>query len=129
MAKHLLHYRKGSANTSITYPRGTGTAMLSGYCDADWGGSDNRKSTSGYIFLVNGAPISWSSKCQPTVALSSTEAIWLHRLFNDLGHPQGSPTVIHEDNQSCIKLSKNPIQHQRTKHIDVQTHFIREKID
>ena len=141
MAKHLLRYLKGAPDTGLCYTKGTGTATFHGYCDADWGGSEDRKSTSGYVFLLNGAPISWSSKRQPTVALSSTEAeyiaatqatkeaIWLRRLFKDLGHPQNEPTTIYEDNQGCIQLAKNPIHHQRTKHIDIQMHFIREKID
>jgi hypothetical protein len=141
MAKHLLRYLKGTVDTAITFKRGNGIATFEGFCDADWGGSEDRKSTSGYLFTLNGAPISWCSKRQPTVALSSTEAeyiaatqatkeaIWLRRIFEELGHPQSGPTRINEDNQGCIQLAKNPVHHQRTKHIDIQVHFIREAIE
>jgi hypothetical protein len=141
MAKRLLRYLKGKPDVTIKYPRGEGTATIVGYSDADWGGSDDRKSTTGYIFTINGAPISWTSKRQPTVALSSTEAeymaltqaakeaTWLRRLLSDLGHPQENATVINEDNQGAIQLARNPVHHQRTKHIDIQHHYIRERVE
>jgi hypothetical protein len=141
MAHRLLRYLKGTPSASITYTKGSGTASLSGFVDADWGGSDDRRSTSGFIFFINGTPISWSSKRQDTVACSSTEAeyiattaatkeaIYLRRLLEDLGHQQTGPTPLYEDNQSCIALARNPVHHQRTKHIDIQYHFIREKIE
>jgi hypothetical protein len=141
MAKRLLRYLKGNPDVSIKYPRGQGTATIIGYSDADWGGSEDRKSTTGYLFTINGAPVSWCSKRQPTVALSSTEAeymaatqatkeaIWLRRLLADLGHPQAGPTSIREDNQGAISLARNPVHHARTKHIDIQHHFVREKVE
>ena len=118
---------------------------LSGYSDSDWAGDyDTRKSTSGFIFGVGSAAISWSSKLQPTVALltceaeyigqtnATKEAIWLRRLLNEIrpetaNEPQA--TIIYCDNQGAIALAKNPQFHARTKHIDIQHHFVREKIN
>ena len=114
---------------------------LNGYVDADWGGdAETRRSTSGDIFQVAGCTISWRSKRQAIVALSSTEAeyiamsfttqeaIWLKRLLESLKVEQPKPTKLFEDNQGAIVLSKKPNNHSRTKHIDLQFHFIREAI-
>ena len=91
--------------------------------------------------MLGGGAITWASKLQPTVALSSAEAeymavsaavqdaIYLRKLFNDLGFEQREPTVIHEDNQGCIALTENPVMHKRTKHIDIRHHFIRERVE
>lgn len=140
MMKRLLRYINGRQQNSITYKKGKGKVSLVGFADADWGGAEDRKSTTGYIFTLNGAPISWSSKKQQTVALSSTEAeyvalthttkeaIWLRALLKDLGQEQTEATIINEDNRSVISLALNPVNHQRTKHIDIQYHFIRDKI-
>jgi len=119
-------------------------AALSGYSDSDWAGDyDTRKSTSGYVFNVGSAVISWSSKLQSTVALSSCEAeyigqtnatkeaIWLRRLLNEI-QPEAAykaqATIIYCDNQGAIALAKNPQFHARTKHIDIQHHFVRDKV-
>lgn len=140
LAKKLLRYLKGTASYSILYKKGKGVAKLEGYCDSDWAMSESCKSTGGNLFLINEGSVSWSSKLQTCVALSSTEAeymattpaakeaLWLHHLLEELGQKQLLPTPIFEDNQSCIHLAKNPIHHQRTKHIDIQYHFIREHI-
>jgi len=115
---------------------------LIGYSDANWGNNtDTRKSTTGYLFYLSGGVVSWSSKRQATVALSSTEAeymalthttkesIWLRTILKELGFAQNDATTLYEDNQSCIALAKNPIHHARTKHIDIQHHFVREKVE
>ena len=93
------------------------------------------------MFLCCNGAISWNSKKQPTVALSTTEAeymaaceatkeaIWLRKLLTDLGYSPNSPTTIFQDNQSCIKLARNPMFHTRSKHIDIRHHFIRETIE
>ena len=127
----------------ITYGKDVslGHAVV-GYCDADYGGDeDTRRSTTAYLFMLGGGAITWASKLQPTVALSSAEAeymavsaavqdaIYLRKLFNDLGFEQREPTVIHEDNQGCIALTENPVMHKRTKHIDIRHHFIRERVE
>ena len=109
--------------------------------DSDWVGSlDDRKSTSGYIFCLGSNVIAWSSKKQKTVALSSAEAeyiaatdaaceaIWLRRLLSDLQQKIEEPTVICCDNMSAIAMTKNPVFHARTKHIELRHHFIRDLV-
>ena len=114
---------------------------LTGFSDADWAGDVNtRRSTSGYVFQLGSSSITWSSRRQDTVAKSSTEAeyvslssatqevIWLHRLLKNLGISVLFPTTIYEDNQGAIDISRNPKHHDRTKHIDVCHHFVRERV-
>jgi hypothetical protein len=101
--------------------------QLAGYTDADWAGNAaDRRSTSGYAFSIGTAAVAWSSKKQPTIALSSTEAeyrgaavarceaIWLKRLLKDLHEEVSDPTMIKCDNLSNIQLAKNPVFHART---------------
>jgi len=115
---------------------------LLAFSDANWGNDlDSRRSTTGYLVYIAGGVVSWSSKKQPTVALSSTEAeymavtnttkevMWHQAFLQELGFAQSQATTIFEDNQSCIALVKNPIHHARTKHIDIQHHFVREKVE
>lgn len=112
-----------------------------GYSDADWAGDvDDRHSTSGNVFLLAKGAVSWLSKKQATVALSTAEAeyvalttatqeaIWLRRLLTDVGKPLAEPVVINEDNQGAIAMAKNPVGHARTKHIDIRYHFVREGV-
>ena len=112
-----------------------------GYSDADWAGDPvTRRSTTGYVFLISGGPVSWASKLQPTVALSTMEAetmalaaatqeaLWLRKLLAELGFPQKS-TAIHEDNTGCIAVVQNPVNHQRVKHYDARLHFVRDIIE
>lgn len=141
--KRILRYIKHTVNFGIEFNGCIENSIeLLGYVDADWGGSiDGRKSRSGYIFKICGGIISWISKKQTTVALSSTEAeylaaslavqecVWLRSVLFDLNFTQSQPSVIFEDNQSTISLSKNAKFHARTKHIDVKHHFIRDKFE
>ena len=103
------------------------------YSDADWAGNkDDRKSTSGYLFRIAGGPVSWQIKKPDTVALSTVEAeylalssaaqetMWLRRLNSDLGNVREGPTIINEDKQSAISMSRNPQFHGRAKHIDIR---------
>ena len=142
MARKLVSYLYQTREVRLTYTKGTGTVNLEGYTDADWGSDPtDRRSISGYIFTVNGTPISWSSKRQATTALSSTEAeymaatlatkeaMWLRRLLSELGHGPQGPTTVYEDNQGAIAIAQNPVFHQRTKHIDIQYHFTRERVE
>eukprot|EP00253_Pinus_taeda_P020272 PITA_20272 len=112
---------------------------LCGFMDADWAGSPtNRKSTSGGIFSIGSTTVSWYSKKQRFVALSSAEveymaeslaackAIWMRKILVGLFGSLLEPTVIYCDNQSCIKLSANPVFHDRSKHIDIRYHHIRD---
>lgn len=110
------------------------------YCDADWGGDEDRKSTSGYIMKVYGCTISWASSKQQCVSLSSTEAefvalakgvseaCWVRNLLNEIGI-QCCYVYIFEDNQSVIHTSKNPENHKRLKHIDIKYHFVRDFVE
>jgi len=142
--KHVLSYLRGTLDVGITYGSvNAKAANLIGYSDADWGGDvETRKSTGGYVFTLNGGPISWSSKRQSTVALSSTEAeymamtqaakeaAWLRLLLTNLGIYKGQETIpIHVDNRSAIAMGINPEFHQRTKHIDIQYHYVRQEIE
>jgi hypothetical protein len=116
---------------------------LTGYTDSDWAGDpDTRRLTSGYVFSLGSAVISWSSKRQPIVSLSTyeakyigqtnatKEAIWLQGFLKqiDPGDPGLGATIIYGDNQGAITLAKNNQFHGRVKHIDIQHHFVREKL-
>jgi hypothetical protein len=138
--KRVFRYLKASSGKCLRFER-QGKVEVLGYCDADWAGDvDTRRSTSGYVFMLGGGAISWSSKRQPTVALSSTEAeymsathaskeaLWLRRFVEELGWEQPCVEVLC-DNQSALKLMKNPQYHSKTKHIAIQYHFLRELIE
>jgi hypothetical protein len=112
-----------------------------GFTSSDWMGSiADRKSTSGYCFNLGSAMISWSSRKQGSVTLSTAEAeyiaasttgreaVWFWKLFSDLLRSELEPIVIHYDNQSCIKLTENPVFHDRSKHIEMRYHYIRDMI-
>ena len=123
--KRVLHYLKGTVNYGLKYSN-IGQLECVGYSDADWAGDVNdRKSTSGYLFMLNGAPVSWKSKKQNCVALSTAEAEyialssasqeckWLRQLQTDIGITPTNPTILYEDNQSTIAMTKNPQFHGR----------------
>jgi hypothetical protein len=136
-AKRVLRYLNGTRNFGITFDGSRGL-ILEGYSDADWGAGEDRKSISGYVFTLAGGAISWSSKKQATIALSTTEAeyialtqaakesIWIQGLLGELGFTAINGNLIYGDNQGSIALAYNPEYHARTKHIDIQYHFIRE---
>ena len=139
-AKRVLRYIKGTVNVGLVF-RKSDKFDLVGYSDADWAGDvDSRKSTSGYVFMLGNSVISWTSKKQPVVALSTTEAeyialclatqeaVWLRRLLASVGQNQKESTKIFEDNQGTIHISKNPRHHPRTKHIDIKYHYVRESV-
>jgi hypothetical protein len=135
--KQVLRYLQGTRPTGIQLG---GDGTLIGWSDANWGGDiSTRRSTTGYIFKLGLGPVSWNSKLQPTVALSSCEAeymalssatqeaLWLRALLQGLGLSQ-PPTLIYEDNQGAIELTKNSKNHSRTKHIDIRYHFVKERV-
>jgi transposase InsO family protein len=138
-----FRYLKATSDQRLVFQRGTPSGTtLHGFVDADWASDVNdRKSTSGFVFMLGGAAVSWSSKKQTSVALSSTEAeyiaaahatkevVWLRRLLIDLGLDLDSPTTLHVDNQSAIAIARNPEFHDRTKHIEVRHHFLRHKVE
>ena len=140
-AKHVLRYVKGTLNLGLTCKKTTYFNLI-GYSDSDWAGDKmDRKSITGYVFLLAGCAITWKAKKQQTVALSSTEAeymalgdavkelLWLKQLLNHVGLKFKSPPIIFEDNEGCKLLSNHPVHHQRTKHIDIRHHFVRNHID
>ncbi|GJS47878.1 retrovirus-related pol polyprotein from transposon RE1 [Tanacetum coccineum] len=137
-AKRVLRYVKGSLDLGIMFERNK-DVKLEGYADSDWAGSiDDSKSTSGYIFTLGSGVFCWNSKKQSVVAQSSAEAeyisvagavnhaIWIRKLLSDLDLTQEGPTAIFCDNKSAIAIAENPVQHGRTKHINVKYHAIRE---
>ena len=143
--KRVLRYVAGTLSWGLHYHPGKkdgGKPVLVGYSDSDLAGDVNdRKSTSGLIFFLAGGPVAWQSAKQKVVALSSCEAeyiaaaaaaceaVWLARLLAELvGGPVLAPK-LKVDNKSAIALMKNPVHHDRSKHIDVKFHFIRECCD
>ena len=140
--KRIFRYLKRTKDYALQF-KGSAGALI-GYSDADWAGNpDDRRSTTGYAFIIAGGSVSWGSKKQSTVALSTTEAeymaitqatkegVWIRRLLMEIGFwgSAEQATIIYSDNQGCIALGKNPVYHARTKHIDIRHHFIREKIE
>jgi hypothetical protein len=114
---------------------------LQGYADADWVGSAvDRKSTSSSCFTLGSAMVSWCSRKQSFVALSVAEekyialsvavreAVWLRKLLTNLFDHEMDSTIIHCDNQSCVKLSENPVFHYKSKHIEIKYHYIKDMV-
>ena len=138
--KRILRYVSGTLEYGLTL-RASPTTGLIAYSDADWGGCpDTRRSTSGYCVFLGDNLLSWSSKRQPTLSRSSAEAeyrgvanavaetSWLRNLLLELHCPLGKATIVYCDNISAVYLSSNPVQHQRTKHVEMDIHFVREKV-
>ena len=137
----ILRYLKGTPGRGVLYQK-NGHLDLVAYTDAEWAGDrDDRKSTSGYFTLVGGNLVTWRSKKQKVVALSSaeaefrgvakgvTEVLWLRKLLTELGFMPMKSCVLYCDNQAAINISENPVQHDRTKHVEVDRHFIKEKLE
>ncbi|XP_060177732.1 uncharacterized mitochondrial protein AtMg00810-like [Lycium barbarum] len=138
--KRILRYIQGSIDFGLHLYKSTVSSLVS-YIDADWGGCpDTRRSTSGYCVFLGDNLISWSSKRQPTLSHSSAEAeyrgvanvvsesCWIRNLLLELHCPIQKATLVYCDNVSATYLSGNPVQHQRTKHIEMDIHFVREKV-
>lgn len=138
-AKRIMRYLKGTTDYGIMYKKGAKDGELLVFTDSDYAGDvDDRKSTSRYVFLLSSGAVSWSSKKKPIVTLSTTEAkfvgattcasqaIWMRRVLEKLSYTHEDCTTIMCDNSSAIKLSRNPIMHGRSKHIDVRFHFLRD---
>ncbi|KAL0438667.1 UNVERIFIED_CONTAM: Retrovirus-related Pol polyprotein from transposon TNT 1-94 [Sesamum latifolium] len=140
-ANRVLRYLKGTRSFGLWYSNSNIIELL-GFSYSDWAGSVNdRKSTTGYLFMLGSNAISWCSKKQPSTALSSSEAeymavslaacqaIWLRRILGDMKQHQEKDTTILCDNQSTISMTKNPVHHNRTRHIDTRHHYIRELVN
>jgi hypothetical protein len=141
-AKHLLRYLQGTRTQGIVYGNAPNPyPLFTAFADSDWAMSENRKSISGFLIECANGPLSWSSKQQVVVALSSCEAeylacshcarqiIWLRSLFQELGFPQQFPTSLYCDNQGTVSCTHDPQSHSRMKHIDIRAHFIRDSVN
>jgi hypothetical protein len=135
--KRILRYLKSTQDVGLWYPKESSFELI-GYSDSDYGGCKiNRKSTSGTCQLLGKSLVSWSSKKQNSVALSTTEAeyisagsccaqlLWMKATLSDFGIKFKQVPLLC-DNESAIKMTNNPVQHARTKHIDIRHHFIRD---
>ena len=140
-AYKILRYLKGTPGKGLMF-RKQDNLQIEVYTNADWAGSStDRRSTSGYCTFLGGNLVTWQSKKQSVVALSSAEAefkslahgicepIWIKRLFEDLKISVSLPIKIYCDNKVVISIAHNPVLHNRTKHIEVDKHFIKEKIE
>ncbi|XP_022023573.1 uncharacterized mitochondrial protein AtMg00810-like [Helianthus annuus] len=138
--KRIIRYLKGTASFGLTLGS-LGDLSLRAYTDTDWAGCpDTRRSTSGYCVYLGSNLLSWSSKRQAVVSRSSAEAeyrgvanviaelSWLRNLLLDLHKPMRKASIVFCDNISAVYLSGNPVQHQRTKHIELHIHFVRELV-
>jgi hypothetical protein len=137
----ILRYLKGCPGKGLLYTQ-HGNLQVECYTDADWAGSlDDRRSTSGYCTFVGGNLVSWRSKKQTVVARSTAEAefrsmahgvcevLWMQILLIELGLFKGTPLMLYCDNKAAIDIANNPVQHDRTKHVEIDRHFIKEKLE
>jgi hypothetical protein len=140
-AYRVLDYLAQTRHSGPTYSKSAASDVI-GFSDADWAGQvDDRRSTSGQVFMLNGACITWASRAQNAIALSTAEAewyalcdcgksaIWLRRLLRDIGIPPTDPTLIKEDSTSAIKWSTESAAWSRTRHIDIKHHAVRQWIE
>jgi len=137
---HVIGYIKNTIDYGLTYSRDSDISPIA-YVDADYGGClDTRRSTSGYVFIMAGGAVAWSSKRQATVALSTVEAeyvamsrcaqqmLWMHSWLNEAEIEHSLPGIIRGDNRGAIALTKNTKDHGKVKHIDIRHHYIRELV-
>jgi hypothetical protein len=137
--KRILCYLRGSLDHGLLQPSSTSELVV--YTDADWAGyPDTRRSTSGYAVFLGANLVSWSTMLQPVVSRSSAEAeysamangvakaSWMRQLLHELYSPLQRATLVYCDNVSAVYLSTNPMQHQRTKHVEINLHFVREHV-
>ena len=139
--RRIVRYLKGTSARGLFFQVDSPIHLVA-YSDADWAGcSDTRRSITGWCMFIGNSLVSWKSKKQDRVSKSSTESeyramssacseiVWLRGLLGELGFPQIEPTPLHADNTSAIQIAANPVFHERTKHIEVDCHSIREAYD
>ncbi|GJR58708.1 secreted RxLR effector protein 161-like protein [Tanacetum coccineum] len=139
--KDVLCYLKGTPGQGILIPRDGGTNLLA-YCDSDWLGCPmTQRTRTGYLLLFGGAPISWKTKKQSVVSKSSAEAeylamsnavseiLWMRWLLGELDMAPIGPTALFCDNQAARHIANNPVFHERTKHVEMDCYFVRERVD
>jgi histone deacetylase 1/2 len=139
--KRILRYVQGTLSHGLLLRPSRTLPLLSAFSDADWAGDpDDRRSTGGFAIFYGGNLVSWSARKQATVSRSSTESeykalanataelVWVHALLGELGVIQRSPPVLWCDNIGATYLSANPVFHARTKHIEIDFHFVRERV-
>ena len=140
--KHLFRYLKGSLDYKLVYGPSDSPALFTTYTDADHGGDpDNGRSTGGYAIIIGGGAVSWSSRLQSVVSLSTTEAeyiaaveagkeiIWMRNLLTEFGFSITSPSPLLIDNNSAVTVAKNPEHHGRMKHLDLRFHWLRDTVE
>ncbi|RVW83369.1 Retrovirus-related Pol polyprotein from transposon TNT 1-94 [Vitis vinifera] len=138
----ILRYLKNAPGKGILFTKNVNHQSIEVYIDIDWVGAvDDRRSTSGYFTFVGGNLVTWKSKKQNVIARSSTEAefrgmalglceaLWLRLLLQDLGYLSRQPIQLFCDNKAACDIAHNPVQHDRTKHVEVDRFFIKEKLD
>ncbi len=138
-AKRILRYLRGTLHCGLLFQ--PGSLSLQAYVDADWAGDPlDRRSTSGYVVFLGSTPITWVSKKQCTVSRFSIEAeyrslasataevFWIRMVLKDLGIFIPDPPLLWCDNLYALAFASNPVFHARTKHIEVDYHFVREKV-
>ena len=138
----ILKYLKSSPGRGMMFSKHNDFLKVCGFTDANWAGSiTDRRFTSGYFTFVGGNLVTWKSKKHKVVAQSSAEAehkgmahgvcelLWLRSLMCDLGFEPKNTMHLYCDNREAIDISHNPVQHDRIKHVEVDRHFIKEKLD
>ncbi|XP_071719311.1 secreted RxLR effector protein 161-like [Rutidosis leptorrhynchoides] len=139
-AMRIIRYLKKTPSHGVVFKK-NGHLKTQIYTDVSWAGEKGyRRSTSGFFTIVGGNLVTWRSKKQKVVSLSSAEsefrgiakgvveALWIKKLLTEIGFPPKETIQILCDNEAAIAISKNPVQHDRTQHVEIDRHFIREKL-
>ena len=141
-ANHVLRYLRGTCDQAIVYTRSDKAAdVLWGWVDSDWAADlDSRRSHTGYVIMLTGGAISWKSRRQDCVSLSTSEAeyvaasqcgqevLYLREILRDFGFAQAAPTEVYEDNLACVAMSENPVRRKFSRHIDIRYYFVRDLV-